>query len=141
METSSEHLEALRAREHPWCVACSAAHPAGLRLRFEVAEEGRVRARFHCAALLQGYRGVLHGGIIASVLDAAMANCLFARGEAAVTAEMTIRFHRPVPTGRPADVSAWVSSDLCPLFLVEAELSQDGEVLASASAKFLRREC
>jgi acyl-CoA thioesterase FadM len=57
-----------------------------------------------------------------------------------VTAELTVRFKHPVATGRPATVRARLERDLGPLYLLEAELVQDGEVKATASAKFLEDE-
>lgn len=42
---------------------------------------------------------MVHGGILASVLDDAMANCLWMRGITAVTAKMSLRFREPVAVG------------------------------------------
>jgi uncharacterized protein (TIGR00369 family) len=47
----------------------------------------------------QGYDGVVHGGILAALLDDAMANCLWLRGVAAVTAKMVLRYREPVQVG------------------------------------------
>lgn len=47
----------------------------------------------------QGYDGVVHGGILAALLDDAMANCLWLRGIAAVTAKMALRYREPVQVG------------------------------------------
>jgi acyl-coenzyme A thioesterase PaaI-like protein len=35
---------------------------------------------------------MLHGGVISSILDGTMTNCLFAHGTVAVTAELRVRF-------------------------------------------------
>jgi acyl-coenzyme A thioesterase PaaI-like protein len=47
----------------------------------------------------QGYDGIVHGGILAAVLDDAMANCLWLRGIPVVTAKMTLRYREPVRIG------------------------------------------
>jgi acyl-coenzyme A thioesterase PaaI-like protein len=47
----------------------------------------------------QGYDGVVHGGILAALLDDAMANCLWLRGVPAVTAKMALRYREPVQVG------------------------------------------
>jgi uncharacterized protein (TIGR00369 family) len=47
----------------------------------------------------QGYDGVVHGGILAALLDDAMANCLWLRGVAAATAKMVLRYREPVQVG------------------------------------------
>jgi uncharacterized protein (TIGR00369 family) len=98
-----------------------------------------VRARFECAPVFQGYPQQLHGGIICALLDGAMTNCLFANGQAAVTAELTVRFLQPVRIGRSASVSARSVSGGTRLVQLEAEMLQDGVAVARATAKFMRR--
>jgi acyl-coenzyme A thioesterase PaaI-like protein len=122
---------------HPGCVVCGGANDRGLRLRYAPGDGNRVQAELNCDGSLEGYGGRLHGGIIAAALDGAMTHCLFALGRTAVTAELTVRFRHPVATGRPATVRARLESDLGPLYLLEAELVQDGVIKAVASAKFM----
>jgi uncharacterized protein (TIGR00369 family) len=122
---------------HPACVVCSDSNKRGLRLRYTPTEGDGVEAEMDCDRSLEGYGGRLHGGVIAAALDGAMTHCLFALGRTAVTAELNVRFKHPVATGRPATVRARLERDLGPLYLLEAELIQDGTVKAAASAKFL----
>ena len=70
------------------------------------------------------------------ILDAAMANCLFAQDLRAVTAELSVKFKAPVVLKHFATVEARVTRDLFPLFLMEASLAQEGEVKATAAGKF-----
>jgi uncharacterized protein (TIGR00369 family) len=129
--------QALRASAHPGCFACSPTRDHGLGLEFHDVGDGRVRATFACPASFEGYPGLLHGGIIATILDAAMTNCLFALGHQAVTAELSIKYRAPVQLSRIAVVEAIASRDLFPLFVMEAGLSQQGETKATATAKFI----
>jgi uncharacterized protein (TIGR00369 family) len=129
--------QALRAAAHPGCVACSTTRNHGLGLAFHDVGDGRVRATFACPASFEGYPGLLHGGIIATALDAAMTNCLFAMGHQAVTAELSIKYRAPVRLGQVAVVEAHASRDLFPLFVMEASLNQEGESKATATAKFI----
>jgi acyl-CoA thioesterase FadM len=70
-----------------------------------------------------------------------MANALFAIGIVAVTATLEVRFVAPATTGRFAMVRAWTESAAAhPLYLLRAELIQDGKVLAEAKAKFIVRD-
>ena len=68
-----------------------------------------------------------------------MGHCMFARGQIAVTAEMTIRFRHPVVTNQEATVSARITRFSHPLYLLEAEIIQAGQVKVTAKAKFLDR--
>lgn len=131
------HGPALREIAHPRCVACSPNNKSGLKLDFQGVGAGAVRAPFDCGVAFEGYPGQLHGGIISTLLDAAMANCLFAQNLQAVTAELSVRFKAPVVLKHPAIVEARVVRDLFPLFLMEASVTQDGEVKATATAKFV----
>jgi acyl-coenzyme A thioesterase PaaI-like protein len=77
--------------------------------------------------------------MVSTLLDAAMTNCLFAHGFAAVTAELTVRFLRPVAAHRPVTVNAWIEKSWRRLHLLAAELRQEGELMATATAKFVVR--
>jgi uncharacterized protein (TIGR00369 family) len=58
-----------------------------------------VRAEFIPQPDHQGYDGIVHGGILAAVLDDAMANCLGLRGIAVMTAKIALRYREPVQVG------------------------------------------
>ncbi len=120
---------------HPHCVACSLLNEKGLHLAFEETQDG-ILAHFECDKAVEGYPGILHGGVIATILDGAMGNCLFARGQTAVTVEMTTRFRHPILIDRPAAVTAKLVRSAAPLYLLEAEIVQDGQVKATAKGKF-----
>jgi uncharacterized protein (TIGR00369 family) len=133
-------LQTLNERQecwHPHCVVCSRANESGLQLRFTVREDGSVEAQFHCQKVFEGFAGCLHGGVVSSLLDGAMANCLFAHGHVATTGELTVRFRRPVVTGEVATVRAWVERSSHRLHLLRAEVLQGGAVKASGLGRFV----
>jgi uncharacterized protein (TIGR00369 family) len=121
---------------HPKCVVCGFGNGNGLHLEFDIAGDGGVIATFQCDDAFEGYPGILHGGVISSILDGAMGNCMFASGQATVTVEMTTRFRHPVAIGQEATVSARMTRNLHPLYLLEAEIIQDGKVKATAKGKY-----
>jgi uncharacterized protein (TIGR00369 family) len=80
------------------CFVCSEGHPHGLGLRFQHTEDGVV-----CFCTIPdsfcGFDGMVHGGIISTLMDEAAAYALFARhGKLGVTREMSTRFLKPVAT-------------------------------------------
>ncbi len=99
----------------------------------------QIRASFHVKDDLQGYPGILHGGVIASVIDGAMTHCVFARGIAAVTVEMKLKFRNPVQTGKDASVHARLVESVHGLYTLEAEITQSEQVMVTAVAKFLEK--
>jgi uncharacterized protein (TIGR00369 family) len=119
-------LDAERRRNHPRCMVCGDANGHGLRLDFTVAADGSVSAVFQCEESLEGYAGIVHGGMVSSLLDGAMTNCLFARGIVAVTAELTVRFQRSLRVDEPARVQAWITRSNPHLHFLAAEITQSG---------------
>jgi len=91
-------------KDDHYCFACGDRNPDGLHLKITYPEPGRCRIEFVPERKHQGWEGVMHGGIIATILDEAFAHALGGpgrgTGEAAVTAEMTVRFKKPVRIGR-----------------------------------------
>lgn len=86
----------------------------------------------------QGFHGVIHGGLLTTALDDAMANIACLQGEAAVTGELTVRFRRPVLVGEVVVVRAWQTRRVGKLLECEgAVLDLDGLVRAEAKGKFL----
>ena len=136
IETAHKTVADIRNRVHPKCVVCSFANAKGLHLKCDVADDGSIKADFQCDESFEGYPGMMHGGVISSILDGAMGNCMFARGQTTVTIEMATRFRRPVVTGREATVSARITRVSHPLYLLEAEIIQEGKVKATAKGKY-----
>jgi acyl-coenzyme A thioesterase PaaI-like protein len=108
-------------------------------LEFTVNDDGSVSTTFLGHSALEGFQGFLHGGMIASLLDGAMTNCLFAHGHVAMTGELKVRYREPVIIGEEMLLRAWITRSQSPLHLLEAELKQQGCLRATASAKFMER--
>lgn len=130
---------ATQSAQHDGCLVCGARNPAGLQLRFASATNGGVTARFTAGAALEGYPGLLHGGLICALVDGAMTNCLFARGVTAVTAELTVRYLEGVPIGRELEVSAECLRARGHLFVLQAEIRLDERTVVRATGKFIDR--
>jgi uncharacterized protein (TIGR00369 family) len=140
IEQQQHRLETTKKEAHPDCVSCSSASPLGLGLKFLAREDGGVEAMFPCQEIYQGYPGLLHGGVTSMLLDAAMTNCLFSYGKAAVTARLIVRFLLPIAIDNTAVIRAWLRDSSPPLFVLEAELEQNGKILAQGTAKFIDRD-
>jgi len=136
IKTAQNTIANIRDLVHPKCVVCSFGNGSGLHLEFDIADDGSVTAAFQCDEAFDGYPGMLHGGVISSILDGAMGNCMFACGQATVTVEMTTKFRYPVATGRDATVSARITRFSHPMYLLEAEIIQDGKLKATAKGKY-----
>jgi uncharacterized protein (TIGR00369 family) len=100
--------------------------------------DGDVTARWTCPAGGESYPGIVHGGVVATLLDAAMVHALFARGVVARTGELRIRYRSPVCIGSPVVVRAKLANEGGRLFVLEAELRQGTSLCAEARAKFMQ---
>lgn len=81
------------------CFVCGEANPLGLRMRFET--DGRlVHATFVPRPEHVGFREVVHGGLIATMLDEIMVwACAVPTRRFAFCAEMNVRFLNPMTPG------------------------------------------
>jgi acyl-coenzyme A thioesterase PaaI-like protein len=123
---------------HSHCLLCGRDNPTSFGLSFAM-RNGVAHARFQAYPGLRGYDGLLHGGVIASLLDAAMTHCLFHQDVQAVTGDLRVRFVRPVACHMAVDLSAWIVSATPPLYRLRAELACEDTLMAWAEAKFMRR--
>lgn len=123
------------------CFVCESSNPAGLQLPFFHDEAaGEVVAQFTLGPGFSGAPNYLHGGIVLSVLDEAMAWAAIAiAGQWAVTKETSTRFERPVRVDRPHRVRARIESSSTPGPDLEASAEVvDGKdrICATAKARF-----
>jgi len=136
IEDHNKKIGNICERVHRKCIVCGASNPRGLHLKFNISNDGVTEAKFLFDKSFEGYPGSLHGGVIMSIFDGAMGHCMFALGQTAVTVEMTTRFRHPVLTGQEAIVTARITRSSHPLYLLEAQIVQNGAVKATAKGKF-----
>jgi uncharacterized protein (TIGR00369 family) len=122
------------------CFACGPYNADGLHLRFEPASEGAVRAEITLPPRFQGWRGAAHGGVVAMLLDEAMAYACGAAGQRGMTASMQMRFRAPVPLGEPLVVTGEVKWQRRNVLALEAAVRDArGALLASAEGSFVSK--
>ena len=125
----------------PGCVVCDpeGINPRSLRLSlYWDAEAGCVRIPVQPDATWCGFEGVVHGGMIASVLDDAMAWAVRqAIGDWAMTVDFQLRYKKQVTPDRAYQAVAEVS-EVSRKIQVRARLeAEDGTVMVQASGVFL----
>ncbi len=123
-----------------YCIVCGENNPLSLNLEFEQVENenGQVRAEFTPHEELAGFKGVMHGGIISTLLDEAMAKAIYRQGWQAVTAEMTVRYVDPVRLGQRIRVLGWIQEKRRRIIETSARLENKmGDELARAKARFV----
>ena len=85
--------------DNDYCFACGSKNPLGLCLSFTTHDDKTCTTEFTALPHHQGFEGVLHGGLIATIADDLMNNHLHRMYNlTTATAELTIRYRKPVPT-------------------------------------------
>jgi acyl-coenzyme A thioesterase PaaI-like protein len=116
---------------------CGVENPFGLQLNFCRIQPDVVETSLSIPPRLQGYNGMAQGGIVASVLDAAMTHCLMAEGIAAVTGDLQVRYKLPVPIDTLLHAKGFWEETTRHLYKMKAELWLTDQLLATASARFV----
>jgi uncharacterized protein (TIGR00369 family) len=128
-----------RLRDNQGCFVCGKDNPVGLSVAFEINAATRsISAVFTPSARHQGYEGIVHGGILSSLLDEAMAKLAFSLGIPALTAEMTVKFKNPASPGSELRISGRIREETRRLILAEARIERGPVVIAEATGKLLR---
>ena len=110
------------------CFVCGEDNPAGLQTRFYV-EDGIVKTPLTAAAHHCGYERVVHGGIAAAALDECMGwAAARAIKRMCLTGELSVRYLKRVPQGRPLTVCAEVVRSSRRLAYVAGRIVDDAGV-------------
>lgn len=122
------------------CFVCGKQNPYGLQVNPEVKRAG-AEVHIECTPPnhMQGWKNILHGGIISTLLDEAITHIgIETYGGPAVTAQLEVRFRNPAPTG----VKLYVSAERIKVSrrLVEAKATvklSDNTVIATGTGKVM----
>jgi uncharacterized protein (TIGR00369 family) len=122
------------------CFVCGEKNEIGLKARFFYdTDRQRAVCDITTDELYAGYKNIFHGGIISTLLDEIMIKSLLAEGLFVVTAELKVKFKRPVYSGDKLHFEGWKTGQREPLFLTEGKATnRDGEIVAEATGKYIK---
>ena len=123
-----------------YCFVCGKKNPLGLHATIRKNKD-KIIGEFISKKEHEGPRGLLHGGVIAALLDEVMvhlAHSIISPGQDTPTASLSIRFHRPVPTGKKIILEAIISGKHSKLIQAQASVKfEDGTLVARGEGKFI----
>jgi uncharacterized protein (TIGR00369 family) len=122
------------------CFGCGVKNVAGLQLRFFNDGPNACRATVVLEDQHQGYPGIAHGGIVATMLDEALGRAAMSpdSNRFMFTAKIEVRYRKSVPLHQPITLLARIVKDRGRTALAEAEVRlEDGSVAAEASATLM----
>ena len=119
------------------CFGCGPENPRGLRLEF-LRDGDAVVSHISLGLDYAGYRNLVHGGVIAAILDEAMGWALLhLRGRYGVTRSLTVDYRRPVRVASALTVRAAVDVFSRDSADVSAAIRDHrGRVLAQAASQW-----
>ena len=120
------------------CFVCGEDNQAGLQTRFYV-EDGVVKAQLEPRPHHCGYPDIVHGGVVAAILDEAMGwAAARAIERMCLTAELKVRYLRPVPGDRASTIVTEVTNSARRMARVKSVIvSEDGTEFARAEGRFV----
>jgi uncharacterized protein (TIGR00369 family) len=120
------------------CFACGNKNDNGLKLKITECNGG-VCATINLPSWSGGYQNIVHGGIIATILDEMAVWAAFKRGYKSVTGELNMRIKRPMAVGQTYRAEAMIVN--LKHQLIEAKstiVDENRRLVASATVKLLR---
>jgi uncharacterized protein (TIGR00369 family) len=128
------------------CFGCGPANDQGLKIRSFEAQDGTVVAKWQPRPEHEAFDGFVNGGILGTLLDchsnwtaiaALMARTGSPTPPSTVTAELSIRYRRPTPSGRPVRLVGRVVELTDDRATIESTIECDGTVTATGRATFV----
>ena len=119
------------------CFVCGLHNPFGLHLRFYDSAPGEVTAEITVPEQYQGYPGVVHGGIVAAMLDEVSGRSHMGSDPPRFmfTARLDIRYRKNVPVGQPLRLVGKAGTSKRRIATASGAIyGPDGELLAEAEA-------
>jgi acyl-coenzyme A thioesterase PaaI-like protein len=134
VEGEPEMTEPFVLADDGTCFACGDRNPIGLKLKFSWQGDDYV-TRFTVRPEHAGWAGIVHGGLLATVLDEVMARLIWEKGHQAITAKLEVRFREAVKIGESVIVAGRIARTARRGIETRAEARRsDGTVVAEASA-------
>ncbi len=121
------------------CLVCGRDNPVGLKLTSFVDEgTGAVSADFVPSDHHIGFAGVLHGGVLATVLDEIMVWCATWHGKRfCLAAELSVRFRSPGRVGVPLRVEGRIEIARSKLITTTGTITVGDALVAEGAGKYI----
>ncbi|MHB8069633.1 MAG: PaaI family thioesterase [Desulfobaccales bacterium] len=123
-----------------YCFVCGKDNPQGFKIKVRYFEpEMAAETELSIPREYQGWTEVIHGGILATLLDELMAHAVWRFAGPGVTLGMEVRFHKPLKPGEKIRIRGVLQPANSSRRQAEAEIIRlaDGQKIASGKSRFL----
>jgi len=126
-------------RDDGMCFVCGPKNPIGLKLHFTLTADRTLETTFIPEKVHQGYADVVHGGIVATILDEVMVNLPNRLGQRAVTARLAVSLKKPAMVGQPLTFQARILKETRRTIEAGATARrEDGTLVAEAAGTLMK---
>ena len=131
------NLTHLQQEHHHSCVFRKQLPVEGINFQF--GQDGVLSASFTPQIENQGFDGILHGGLTAALIDCCLFRCLMGNNIVALTAELQIRYRKPIQIGIQTELIAKIHSiRLERVYQMQCEIWQKDNLCVKAGARFYK---
>jgi len=126
-----------------YCFVCGKDNPRGFKIEVRYLEaELAAETELAIPREYQGWAEVIHGGILATLLDELMAHAVWRFAGPGLTLSLEVRFHAPLKPGEAVRVRGALHTKNGQRRQAEAEIIRihDGRRIASGRSRFLLLE-
>jgi uncharacterized protein (TIGR00369 family) len=122
------------------CFVCGRDNPCSLKIPFYLEDSGEVVSHFKLSDHYEGHPGIMHGGVIAAILDEICGRAITSlEGEFMVTSKLDVRYRKPVPINQDLVAKALLVSRRDRVGTAHGEiLDAQGTLLAEAEGVYVQ---
>ncbi len=126
----------LWTKKDDFCFGCSEKNPIGLKLNFYDMGD-YIETQWLPNKNYEGWQGVLHGGIIATLLDEIGGWVVVSKiGIAGMTVELNVRYHKQISSNQLLTLRGKLVDVKKNIAFIQAEIIQNDIVKASGISKY-----
>ncbi|HEX4212446.1 MAG TPA: PaaI family thioesterase [Candidatus Dormibacteraeota bacterium] len=120
------------------CFGCGVENPQGLQLQFENEGE-QVSCEAELSATYQSWQGIIHGGVVALLMDEAVGWAAWHAGHPGVTGKLEVRLRQPLKVGERVRIVGRVDRIQRRLVYTTSTVTRasDGSLVAEATATLM----
>lgn len=122
-----------------YCFVCGDKNPEGLQLDWSLTDnDERLTTTFTPGKRWQGWKDVVHGGIVATILDEILVNHGVMTGTPLVSVELNVRYRNPGSIGSVLEFEGFSEQRKGKWYQGEAECYQNEQTIAEAESKLMK---
>lgn len=121
-----------------YCFACGSLNPIGLHMEVSFSDN-KAFSRLCLKKEFQGWSDIVHGGVMATVLDEIMAHAVIHYVGQAVTTSLQITYRAPLHVGEEIEAMGYVAEQTRRAAVAKAEIRipHSKKLIAKGESKFL----